>query len=139
MNASFERGFLKITHHDLSRLLKDSVHFDPKKWSLLPNFFSTQNNDFSSDSFDFFFWENLKINFSVQNAYWICWHLKLLKIRQKSLLSLCTIFPHKSLLNLWASKAYWNLSTFFPHKPYWFLLTIFIWDNFFLKIFIHTF
>ena len=37
-------------------VLKDSVHFDSKKWNLLPNFFSTQNDEFSSDSIDFFFW-----------------------------------------------------------------------------------
>ena len=36
--------------------LKDSVHFDSKKWNLLLNFFSTQNDEFSSDSIDFFFW-----------------------------------------------------------------------------------
>ena len=42
--------------HAMLFQLKDSVHFDSKKWNLLLNFFSTQNNEFSSDSIDFFFW-----------------------------------------------------------------------------------
>ena len=63
------------------------------------------------------------VQFSAQNAHWICGHLKLLKIRHKSFLHLCTIFPHESLLNLLASRAVkirhkylLNLCTFFSQK-----------------------
>ena len=70
-------------------------------------------------------------HFSAQIPYWICWHLKLLKIGHKSLLNLCTIFPQKSLLNLWASKI--------RHNSWLNFWTIFIWENFFLKSFIKTF
>ena len=77
------------------------------------------------------------------NPYWVCGHLKLIKIWHKSLLicghlklvkiwhefllNLWTIFLHESLLNLWASKAIqnstWTLTEFctqfFCINPYW--------------------
>ena len=48
--------------------------------------------------------------FCCMNPYWICEHLKLIKIVHKSFLEKVEIFPHESLLNLWASKGskkYW--------------------------------
>ena len=53
--------------------------------------------------------------FSCMNPYWICAHLKLVKIR------------HESLLNLWASKSTPNLTEFLTENcaqissmnPYW--------------------
>ena len=43
--------------------------------------------------------------FPCMNRYWICGHLKLVKIRPEALLKLVHNFPRESLLNLWASKA----------------------------------
>ena len=45
----------------------------------------------------------LRTNFRM-NPYWICGHLKLVKIVHESLLKFVDIFPHECLLNLWASK-----------------------------------
>ena len=46
------------------------------------------------------------------NPYWICEHLKLIKIEHKSFLEKVEIFPHESLPNLWASKASQNSTEF---------------------------
>ena len=43
--------------------------------------------------------------FPCMNRYWICGHLKLVKIRPEALLKFVHNFPRESLLNLWASKA----------------------------------
>ena len=50
--------------------------------------------------------------FSCMNPYWICGHLKLIKIEHKSFWKLYTIFPHESLLNLWTSKPSQNWTEF---------------------------
>ena len=43
--------------------------------------------------------------FCRMNPYWICGHLKLVKIRPETLLKFVHNFPRESLLNLWAFKA----------------------------------
>ena len=61
------------------------------------------------------------------NPYWICTHLKLVKIRHKSYWNLWTSFAHESLLNLRASKpsqnSTWILTEicgqFLRMNPYW--------------------
>ena len=46
-----------------TRVLKDTINFDPKKWNLLSNFIVAYENVFCNDSLDFFFWRKLKSSF----------------------------------------------------------------------------
>ena len=65
--------------------------------------------------------------FCRMNPYWICGHLKLIKIEHKSFWKLYTIFTHESLLNLWTSKTCQNSTEFLNEmcgqfcriNPYW--------------------
>ena len=108
------KPLLKFVHNFCAWILTEFVgiqsysKFDMNPYWICVQFFRTKSllNLLASKATQNWTWilTEYVYNFSAQNAYWICWHLKLLKIGHQSLLNLCTIFPHKSLLNFWASK-----------------------------------
>ena len=106
---------VKIRHESFLKFVDNFLHESLKNlWTSKPSQNSTE------------FVGEICGHFSCMHPYWICGHLKLVKIWHEFLLNFVHN-PHESLLNLWASKASqtstWilteNCRQFFRMNPGW--------------------